>query len=257
LVFVTSILVSTTGAGAIIGGQDDGGGHPYVGAIDARPAGAPFFTATGVLISPTVLLTAGHATAVFERAGLTEARVTFETPASDTSTWYTGTLHTNPAFDPTNATDPGDLGVIVFSSPIPGVVPASLPSAGLLDRLGPAMLSRDRFDVVGYGISRNLGGSSGGGRSHPDLSSTGTRKVAHQTFLSLTSAWLRLRMNDGAEVCLGDSGSPSLFGGSNLVAGITIGQSSLSGGQCLSQPRDMRVDTPAARAFLGQYVALP
>jgi len=251
------LVVPSAPAGAIIGGQDDGGGHPYVGGIDARPTGAPIFTSSGVLISPTVFLTAGHATRRFERAGLTQARVTFDPVASDSSTWYTGTVHTNPAYNPASVTDPGDLGVIVFDTPVPGIAPASLPTEGLLDQLGPQQLSRAGFTVVGYGVRSYLGGSNGGGTPGPDLSSTGTREVAQQTFASLTSAWLRLRMAGGAVVCIGDSGSPSLLGSSNVVAGITITEGSLSGGQCQSQPWDMRVDTPSARAFLGQYVTLP
>jgi hypothetical protein len=54
-----------------------------------------------------------------------------------------------------------------------------------------------------------------------------------------------------------DSGSPSLLGTSNVVSGITIAEASLSGGQCHTQPWDIRVDTPSARAFLGHYVTLP
>ena len=250
-------LLGPTRADAIIGGEEDGTGHPYVGAIDARPTGAPIFTSSGVLVTPTVFLTAGHATRRFEAAGLTQASVTFDPVASDSSPWYTGTVHTNPAFDPSSATDPGDLGVIVFETPVTGVTPASLPAADLLGDLGPGDLSRTRLEVVGYGVSRSSGGAEGGGRPHPDFGSTGTRRVAGQTSTALTSAWLRLRMDAEAEICIGDSGAPSLFGDSNVVAGITIGQRSLAGGQCESQPWDMRVDTPSARAFLGRYVALP
>ena len=250
-------LLSTTPAQAIIGAEPDGTGHPYVGAIDARPTGAPIFTASGVLTSPTVFLIPAHTAVRFERAGLTQARVTFDPAASDSSTWYTGTIHTNPAYDPTNAVDPGDLAVIVFDVPVSGITPALLPTENLLDELGPKGLSRETFNVVAYGVSSYLGGSSGGGTPHPDFSSTGTRRVAQQTFASLTSGWLRLRMNRGSEICIGDSGGPSLIGDSDMIAGITFGQSSLSGGQCLSQPRDIRVDTPSARAFLGQYVTLP
>jgi hypothetical protein len=257
LALAAASLLPAAPAGAIIGGQDDGGGHPYVGGIDARPTGARITTASGVLISPTVFLTAGHTTRRFDRAGLTQASVTFDPVASDSSTWYTGTVHTNPAYDPTSLTDPGDLGVIVFDTPVPGITPASLPTENLLDQLGPQELSRAAFTVVGYGVSRYLGGSNGGGSPGPDLTSTGTRELAEQTFMSLTSAWLRLRTDGDSEICIGDSGSPSLLGSSNVIAGITITEGSLSGGQCLSEPWDIRVDIPSARAFLGHYVALP
>ena len=232
-------LLPTSPAGAVIGGQDDGSAHPYVGGLDASPV-APFSTATGVLISPTVFLTPAHATVRYERAGLTQARVTFDPVATASSTWYTGTIHTDPLYDPTNTPDRNDLGVIVFATPIPGITPASLPGAGLLDQLGSKQLSRARMKVVGYGLSREL-----------DFTSSGTRKVANEIFGSLTSAWLRLRLKDGAELCLGDSGSPSLLNDSNVVAGITIGPTSINGGQCESQPWDQRVDTPEARASWG------
>lgn len=244
------VLVQASPAAAVIGGSPDGNAHPYVGGIDGAPAGAPpGFTASGVLVSPTVLLTAGHGTRRFEAAGLTEARVTFDPVASDSSTWYTGTVHTNPAFSQKSAANPGDLGVIVFDRPIPGITPAKLPTLGQLDKLGPPGLNSAGITLVAYGISTS---------SHaPDPLSTGTRRVAQQIATSLTPGWLRLRMNGGAEICSGDSGSPSLIGASNVVAGITTGESSLGGGNCTSQPWDGRLDTTSARAFLGQYLSLP
>ena len=142
-------------AGAIVGGEPDTG-HAYVGGIDASPV-APFSTSTGVLISPTVFLTAGHATRRFDAAGLTTARVTFDPVAGSASTWYTGTVHTNPGYDPRNTTNPADFGVIVFASPVP-VTPASLPAAGQLGGLA----AHQRFDVSAYGVSALLGGADGG-----------------------------------------------------------------------------------------------
>jgi hypothetical protein len=88
-----------------------------------------------------VLVTAGHGTRRFEAAGLTQARVTFDPVASDSGTWYTGTVHTNPAYDPQSADDPGDLGVTVFDARIRGIAPASLPAEGQLAQLGPPGLN--------------------------------------------------------------------------------------------------------------------
>lgn len=109
VMFVLGALMPAAPAGASVGGQPDESAHPYVGFLGASPIGRPDGP-TGVLISPTVLLTAGHVTQSFAAQGLTHPRVTFEPVAGTASTWYTGTVHTNPAYDPRRADDPGDLG---------------------------------------------------------------------------------------------------------------------------------------------------
>jgi len=251
-----AVLAGGTPAEAVIDGTPDHGRHPYVGAVDGRPAGGPVQFGSGVLISPTVFLTVGHGTAHFDAAGLTRARVTFDEVVTDASTWYEGTVHTNPNYDPSaqgQRGDFGDLGVIVFDAPIPGVTPASLPTERYLDHLS----DRARFDISGYGISRYTGGPDGGGKRQRDVTSGGTRTVANEVFASLSPGWLRLRAAGNADICTGDSGSPSILSGTNLVTGVTAVQWSLDGGECESAPWEQRVDTPGARAFLRQYVTLP
>jgi len=248
---VAVLLLTATPAFAIIGGQPDGNGHPYVGGIDVRPTGRRI-PCTGTLISPTVFLTAGHCTRFFDNAGLTEARVTFDPVFSEAVTFYTGTLHTNPAFTQ-RQNDPGDFGVIVFDNPVIEITPASLPTVGLLDQLGPQGLHNVIFPTVGYGITRLLGGSEGGGHPDIDRDSAGTRMVTDQTFFSLTDSWLRLSMLDGGRSCTGDSGAPQFLGNTDLVVAIGIAGDS----HCEAMNAALRLDTPAARAFLGQFVELP
>jgi hypothetical protein len=256
LIAALAVLTSAAPAGAVIDGVPDGTRHPYVGAADGRPVGGATQFGSGVLISPTVFLTVAHGTAHFDAAGLTRARVTFDPVVSDSSTWYQGTIHTNPMWDPSAQGQRGDfadLGVIVFDAPVPGITPASLPDAGYLDRVSGHPL----LQIPGYGISRYLGGSDGAGKRRPDFSSGGTRNLADEVFTSLAPGWMRLRAASSAQICFGDSGSPSILSGTNLVLGITSVEMSLDGGECQSGPWEQRVDTPAARAFLGQYVALP
>jgi hypothetical protein len=248
-----AVCIPVTPASAIIGGQTDGSGHPYVGYLDTTPIGRPDGP-TGVLISPTVLLTAGHVTQSFADHGLTHPRVTFDPVAGSATAWYTGTIHTNPAIDLQRANDPGDLGVVVLDRPVTGITPASLPTAGLLDALGPQNLPGTTFDVVGYGATQLLGGANGGGPPGWDPTSGGIRKIAQQTFLSLAPGVLRVQEHGNGQICVGDSGAPSLFAGSNVIAGIT---SSFVGGLCQNAAGDERVDTPSSRAFLGHYVTLP
>ena len=254
LMAVTVLIVAQPAAG-IIGGQPDGNGHPYVGALDVRPTGFRI-PCSGTLISPTVYLTAGHCANFFLSRGITEARVTFDPIFSDSAIFYTGAVYVHPDFrnDPfaNRLNDPHDIGVVVFNQPIPGITPATLPYAGELDELGPQGLREEVFPVVGYGISKLLGGANGGGPPDIDRSSAGTRKTGEWRFLSLTSDWLRFDMED-ARACVGDSGAPNFLGDTNLVIGIGIGGDFA----CETMGSDLRLDTPSVRAFLGQYVTLP
>ena len=76
----------------------------------------------------------------------------------------------------------------------------------------------------------------------------------------MNPSWLRISMNpargDGG-TCSGDSGGPNFLGAgaaeTNIVAATTITGDLM----CRATNVDYRMDTPSARAFLGQYVTLP
>ena len=57
----------------------------------------------------------------------------------------------------------------------------------------------------------------------------------------------------GSGLCFGDSGSPQFKRGTLLVLSVTSG----GNGQCNANNQNYRVDTPHARAFLGQFLNLP
>src|SRR5512139_617389 len=61
-VFLTLALMFTLvgSAGAVTDGDLDGEGHPFVVLLLMEVNGAPAFRCSGTLLSPTVLLTAGH-----------------------------------------------------------------------------------------------------------------------------------------------------------------------------------------------------
>ena len=249
-------LIIAAPAGAIVGGENDGNQHPYVGALDVRPTGLTI-PCSGTLISPTVFVTAGHCVNFFLSRGIYEGKVTFDPAFSDPSAlFYTGTLHLHPEFREdqfaNRRDDPHDIGVVVFHDAVTGIVPAQLPTAGMLDALGPGGLRSYVFPVVGYGISILTGGPNGGGPPGIDRSSAGTRKTGPWRFLSLTNDWLRFDMQD-VRACVGDSGAPNFLGYSSLVVGIGIGGDSV----CGTMASDLRLDTPTTRAFLGQFVTLP
>lgn len=215
-------------AGAITNGQPDGGRHPNVGA--AAHCG---FLGTAV-------------------------EVTFDETYTPASTTFTGTCHAHPAFRPgTNAQgqNSNDIAVVVLDAPVPGIAPARLPTAGLLDQMkADGTLTRaTQFTSVGYGDSAFVNGPGGQTTTHLQA-----RHFAVGAFNSLTAAFLHLTQNAGnGGTCDGDSGGPNFLGAgageTSIVAGVTVTGDT----HCKSTNVDLRLDTPAARDFLDGYVTLP
>jgi len=247
-----SVAVSAVSASGIVGGVVDGTAHRNVGALVAELNGQKNWECSGVLVSSTVFVTAGHCTAYLESLGIADTAVwvTFD-PVFDATagTFLSGTMHTNPAFNRTQS-DPSDLGVVVLNSPI-GITPAQLPSAGLLDSLAAAHgLAGQTFTAVGYGSDQRLFGGP------PRFSYDGVRRSATSTFNALNPAWLRLSQNPATGnggTCYGDSGGPNFLGTSQIIAAVTNGGDTV----CRATNVDYRLDTRTARAFLGNYVTLP
>ena len=254
LIAAVFAAIVASSAYAITYGQADGSGHPSTGAlVFFSPTRHEYrIECTGSLISPTVFLTASHCTAFLEANGISNVGVSFDSQFdAATSKVYTGTMHTHPLFNQ-RASDPEDIAVVTFAHPIQGIAPVQLPTAGLLDRMSKdKSIKSASFTSVGYGDQEPT--NAPGGKVYPF---TGDRRVATGSFNALNKVWLRLSENpshgDGG-TCFGDSGGPQFLGSSNLQVSITISGDSV----CRSTNLDYRLDTPQARAFLGQFVSLP
>jgi len=246
---------------AITYGVPDGNAHPFVGSMVARiPGEGVFQWCSGTLISANVFLTASHCTApidsfLAENPGA-ELLVTFDPTISESSTFYTGTWYTNPNYLAGNgASDTGDVAVIVLDQS-PGITPASLPTAGLLDQLQASHVLNDtRFTAVGYGTVRvtNRTGFQG-------ILDNVDRNRVEQGFLSLTKAWMTLSMNlstGNGGTCYGDSGGPHFIHldgvETRIVASITV----TGDAPCKATDKTYRMDTESARSFLSDFVDLP
>jgi hypothetical protein len=235
-------------------GQPDGNRHPHVGALVGADEEGEFVFCWGTLIAPDVFLTASHCTAAIEQFGFHFEGVAFDNVFDpETSVVYPGTPHTNPAY-PGPSSDTKDIAVVVLDQEVTGIQPASLPRAGLLDRLARNdSLKGQRFTAVGYGVTERTHEIGSG---TPVFGEGGTRMYSVSTFAALNTAWLRLSQNpatgDGG-TCYGDSGGPNFVGNSRTIASITITGDSV----CRATNVTYRLDTPSARAFLSNYVELP
>jgi hypothetical protein len=253
-------FVCAAPAGAITFGQLDGNRHPYVGALfadwDPDTPGTDLLC-SGTLISPTVFLTASHCTAFLESEGIApgDVSVSFDPEPTDadgvplpSATLLSGTYHTHPQFGTGGNSDPHDIAVVVLDSLYTATAPAQLPTANYLNTIA---LKSQRFTAVGYGTVRETK-TKGPNAFFFD----GKRRFVDQGFNALTPYWLKLTTNPSTGsggTCYGDSGGPHFLGDSRLLVSITITGDTA----CRATDATYRTDTASARAFLGQYVALP
>lgn len=252
---VSGILLIVTPLLAITYGWLDGNRHPNVGTWAIQVDGQVVLYCSGTLIAPKVFLTAGHCTAAAEALGITRAEVTFDSIVSTASTFYPGTIHTHPAFDPRHSTlgpDPADVGVIVFDVPVVGITPAALAPLGTLDAMFRQKgLTDQQFTAVGYGITAQFR------HGPPQFNASAERRYAISEFRALAEGWLHLSENpatgDGG-TCYGDSGGPTFVGAGENESPYIVAITSKGDMMCRSSDVRYRIDTQTAREFIQTYV---
>lgn len=175
---------------------------------------------SGVLVAPAVFATAGH-------CGVDGARVAVSLDPALGGVWslQEGTFEADPGKG-------SDLAVVVLDAPV-AVTPASLPAAGAAGSLAKG----SPVTSVGYGYSS------------PGVYD-GLRRTAESPLLRVGKSTLTLSTADGGP-CMGDSGGPQLSG--DTVLSLT----STGSKDCSGKAEGYRLDTASARAFLGDFVALP
>lgn len=240
-------------------GEPDGDDHPYVGLLVFDVNGTPSHRCSGTLLSPTVMLTAGHCT-----YGTDGGRVWFESdvesgiPANGypfgggTSIEFSA-IHTHPDYVDA-AFFLFDAGVVILSQPVNVDTYGELADIGLLDDLATKRGKKDlSFTVVGYGLQSVV----------PTLQQD---RVRYQGAVKLvdvngtagipagTSATFTNNPGGGngsGGTCFGDSGGPIFHGDSNVIAAVTsygLNQN------CAGTGGGYRVDTVDDQEFINQFL---
>ena len=255
-----ALFVSTSPSQAITYGfVDSNGTYSNVGAfiVKSPSTGEIFPICSGTLITSNVFLTASHCTSFFTQelapAGWTayvsfDGSIPFGVLTSNTTNLApVSAVVTNPNFNQSQ-NDSGDIGVLILSSNIQGITPATLPACGLLDQLREHNgLKTAVFTPVGYGVQNRVVG--GGVPFFQDLNPV-PRMFAFSSFNSLNPGYLRLSQNPSTGnggTCFGDSGGPNFLtvNGQPVLVAITITGDSV----CRATNVTYRLDTSSAQAF--------
>jgi hypothetical protein len=259
-----------TPVGAVTGNAEKDFVHDYVGLVvfytdpdpESTPPGDPFsHRCSGTLISPTLVLTAGHCTEgvdhgrmYFEQAlgpnyspdafggwgGDESTGYPYEGGHTFSQTWTFGAIFTG---YPSNQ-DTLDVGVLELDEPYtpPSGNFGILPEAGAVeqyieDQGGASAKSDIRFRTVGYGLLDQDPVPNPGLRE---------RLTAWGYLIDNKDAWTEFQLKTTANAskgkggsCNGDSGGPVFFEGTRVIAAVvSFGRN----GQCKGQDFSYRID---------------
>jgi hypothetical protein len=259
-VVVALLALVVVPAAAITNGTPDGTNHPYVGLVvfdvlDEDGKQVPSHRCSASLLSPTLVLTAGHCT-----DGTVAARIWFdevvqgnpEYPFSGASS-YDGTPFTNPDFCIGCGNGlPGfamrDVGVVVLSEPVPVAVVseyAQLPAAGVVDTLK----NKSAIDFVGYGVSVQTMGGGPPTWGGPRVRLFAPSELVSGNFVH-SDEFMRLALNasqGSGGLCFGDSGGPDLLAETDTVLAVN---SYVTNSNCSGVGYSQRVDIPDVLAWI-------
>jgi len=256
-----AILMLVPSVSAITFGQPDNGEHPYVGTLLFVQNGVGYYSCSGTLISPTVMLTAGHCV---EEAGNTNdvTYVRFEedamagyAEAKSLDQWLkknwieAKAVIPHPMYDDFSQFPATyDVGLVILSKPVHMSTYGQLPSLGFLES---SVSPQDTFTAVGYGMQGYVPAF------YADIYARykGTVSLVELKSNSAGGHSAKFTNNPGVGngsggTCFGDSGGPVFYQNTNMVTAVV----SWGITPCIGVDYQFRVDTSIALDFIYQHL---
>ena len=233
LLVMMALLLGTIGTAlAITDGELDGENHPHVVLLIMDVGGEPTWRCSATLLSPTVVLTAGHCVSNYPDSPATGFRVFTESDVEngDNSYPYAGNNSVEAvswAAHPLYETAPffvHDVGVVILQEPINLDEYGALPEVDQLDALKTRRgKHKTTFTAVGYGLQESFPTPAAFLEDNVRV-----RMVANPSLIQIntpgfTGDYSLLLSNNHSTggTCFGDSGGPNFLGDSTTVAGVT------------------------------------
>jgi secreted trypsin-like serine protease len=276
IVLSISILVALSfaifrPAQAVTDGKLDGNAHPAVVLLLMEVNGEPAFRCSATLLSPTVVLTAGHCTSNYPDSPYTGMRIFTESdvqagigttnnyPYAGPNAIEAASWHAHPLYE-TAPFYVHDVGVVILKGK-GFVLPQSdygvLPAVNQFDSLQSHRGKQNTtFTAVGYGLQE----------SYPDqasflASNSRTRYMSTPSLVQIntgfTGSFSMLLSNNAYSggTCFGDSGGPNFYGSGSSETKIVAGVTSYGlNGNCAGTGGVFRMDRQDVLDFVKTYL---
>jgi secreted trypsin-like serine protease len=273
LTFVAlSAVVAFNPSQAVTDGKLDGNRHPAVVLLLMEVGGRPAFRCSATLLSPTVVLTAGHCTSNFPDSPFTGMRVFTESDveagigktnnypfagpnAVEAVAWQAHPLYeTAPFFV-------HDVGVVILGGQgvvLPQAQYGTLPSANQFDVFKTQKGQQDlTFTAVGYGLQESFPEPASFKENNTRTRYFATPKLIQINVPGFTGDYSMVLSNNHhtGGTCFGDSGGPNFLGSGSTETKIVAGVTSFGkNGNCAGTGGVFRMDRQNVLDFVKMYL---